>query len=83
MNESFAQAWVNKTGGKTIAMYGKTDYYHIMFPVGWSIQTKKGMKIRHEVKAERNEFGFSPTGSWNYPEPWGKKAYWRQFLSGG
>ena len=54
-SNSFAQKWVNITGGKTWAFSGKTDYSHINDNASWTI------------RLSRLYYGFSYFGSQNYP----------------
>lgn len=63
---SFAQAWVNITGGKTWAYVGKTNYANITKGGGW------------DIKVSRKLNGFSLLGSANYPEA-ASGAYLKMF----
>ena len=67
---SFAQQWVNVTGGKTWAIYEKSDYGHINNWDNW----------RNVIKPERKETGYRPNGSDFYPIPSSvRNAYWQTF----
>ncbi len=69
---SFAQSWVNKTKGKTWAIYEKSDYGHLNNPANWSTV----------VKPEREMRGYRNIGSDYYPIPSAKRnAYWKTFTA--
>ena len=69
---SFAQTWVNKTGGTTWAIYEKSDYGNLNNINNW----------RSIVKPERQYTGYRQNGSDYYPIPSAKRnAYWLTFAS--
>ena len=67
---SFAQSWVNRTGGKTWAIYERSDYGAINNLDNWE----------SVIKPERKKMGYRPSGSDYYPIPSSvRNAYWKTF----
>lgn len=65
---SFAQAWVNRTGGSTWAIYEKSDYEGINDLSQWD----------NIIKPERRITGYRQQGSDFYPSPSKKRnALWK------
>ena len=67
---SFAQTWVNVTGGTTWAVVEKTDYAGINNLDNW----------QSIIKPERKKTGYRSNGSDDYPIPSKVRgAYWQTF----
>ena len=67
--KSFAQEWVNRTGGTAVGAIGRTDYVPTIGD--WS----KNEKI---IKKRRSEKGYMDEGSFEYPGL-GNNASWKKF----
>lgn len=71
-NSSFAQQWVNCTGGVAYAFDTKTSYSNIMYTEDYLSANKIERRLFYSVERKivataRGELGFSRTGSFNYP----------------
>ena len=67
---TFAQSWVNRTNGKTWAIFEKSDYGNINNLDNWETI----------IKPERRKTGYRQGGSDYYPVPSSaRKAYWKTF----
>ena len=66
-NNSFLKAWHDKVGGFAGGYDGYTSYYNIMGLEGYNRFSIKWRRYNSQIKSQRKAYGFSPTGSINYP----------------
>ena len=72
-NRSFLKAWHDKIHGFTGGYYGKTDYTYITYSIDYfSYSAFDPRKFVEDSKIIllRKKYGFSQTGSLNYPIPY-------------